>query len=141
MARFNSVSLDSVYLTDDGTSGGIGCKCEISGIDGLKSSYAGNVVTAVDGTPHAFILPNIGQGVPLVIKPYVITSALLGSLNSLFNTAISGDAAINVLIAGDTGSFDLSCIPALPKPLEFSGKFLNGRIYDVAINLVVVSIN
>jgi hypothetical protein len=141
MARFNLIQIGTLYLTDDETSTGLKAKTTVSGLDDLLNAYTGATVIPISGKPFNFTRVNDGAGVFLQLKPYVVDSDLLSDLNDLFNTALAGDSTINVVITGDTGSFDLECKPRLPKPLEFSGKFINGKIFDLSINLTVDSIN
>src|SRR4051794_28326490 len=111
MARFNTAQFDSLYLTEDGTSTGTGDKCEVLGLDALDSAWTGTNLIPISGKPFSFDLENDGAGLPLVIKPYVVTPTFKTALRTLFDAAIAADSTIRVLIAGDTGSFDLNCKP------------------------------
>lgn len=142
MARFNTVQIETLYFTDTGLVGGKPCKIEVTGLDALSLASTGAIAIAADGMPYAFVASNAeGQGVPIRIAPEQLTTALFASLKTIINAAIAGSTTLTVIITGDTGTFNLECLPALPKPLEFPGKFRNGRIYESAINLVVASIN
>lgn len=141
MARFNTIKIGSVWLTDDGLSGGKPCKTEVSGVDRLRPTRTGFTRTALSGQPYNFVMPNEGKGVVLVIRPYVLTESVFNQLQNGLDGSTQSGVAINVTLNGDTGDFDLECAPLLPQQMEFSGKFSNGRIFDVTINLVVVSIN
>lgn len=142
MARFNEIQIGSLYLTDTGLVGGVKCKSEVDGLDALLLNYTGAVIIAADGTPHAQIADNTeGKGAPIAIRPFVLTTSVFTSLKTIFNTALAGGTSINVIITGDTGTFNLQCLPGLPKPIAGSGKFINGRIFEETINFVVLSIN
>lgn len=143
MAEYNLVNFnDTLYLTDDGLVTGRPCRVEVSGLDALALPYAGNVTSAADGTPYAFVIAHHGQGAVLKLSPAVITTSVLASIKSVFQTAIAAEETINLkLTGGDLGNFDLECLPLFPRPIEFSGKFLEGNIYDVVLGLVVRSQN
>lgn len=146
MAEFYAVKFGTVYLTDTGLVGGQPCRTDVTGLDGLQTPYAGNVIKAADNTPYTFLQPFDGRGVELKIAPYVLSSAIIASLQSVINAALAGNTTINVTLDGDTGSYDLECVPNFRpdgsiKPLEYSGKFFNGQIYDGALNVVVQSVN
>lgn len=140
MSRFNSIQLGTIYLTDTGLDTGRGCKCEVSGLDELISSKAGATVIPISGKPFNFVRDNDGAGVSLTIKPYVLTQAVYSDLKDAFDAALSSDSTVQVIIDGDTGTFDLDCKPRM-KPMDGDLRFVNGRIYNLAINLVVDSIN
>lgn len=142
MARFNTVQIETLYLTDTGLVGGIACKVDVSGLDGLVLGYSGNVALAADGTPYAFVQSNAeAQGSPLAIRIETLTTAVFSSLKTLLNSAIAGGTALTVVINGDTGNFSLECLPLFPRPIAFPGKFRNGRIFDLTLNLIVQSVN
>lgn len=142
MAEYNTVKISSVYLTDDGLITGRPCRIDVTGLDALSLTSTGAIAIAADGSPYAFVVSNTeGQGVPIRIAPFVLTPSVLNSLKTAINAAVDANLTINITISGDTGAFDLQCLPAFPKPVEFSGKFFNGRIYETAFNFVVVSVN
>lgn len=145
MARFYTVKIGTLYLTDDGTLSGTPCKFpQIAGLDGLDSDYNTAIVLAADNTPHVFATENDGRGVSLRFPPTTITADVRDSLKTIFNAAILAVTTINVLIEGEPGNYDLECVPGspqAPKPIEFTGKFVGDRLYEVFINLTVVSKN
>jgi hypothetical protein len=141
MARFNKVQLDAIYLTDDESGTGLRCKSEVTGLDELFSAYTGATQIAISGKPFNFTRENDGAGVLIVVKPFVVSTDLRDDLKTLVDGALAADITFQTVFTGDNGIFDLNCKPRLNKPIEFSGKFINGRIYDLAINLVVDSIN
>lgn len=144
MAEFYTVKFGSVYFTDDGTSTGQACLTTVTGLDNLQVPYAGAVAKSADNTPYMFVLDFGGQGTEIKIAPMVISASILAALKEVISVAVVTGATINVLIDGDTGSYNLECLPLFKseggvKPIEFSGKFFNGQIYDCALNVVVVS--
>lgn len=145
MAEFYAVKFGSVYLTDTGLVGGQPCRTDVAGLDNLQLPYAGNEVKSADNTPYMFMQDFGGQGSELKIAPAVISAAVLAALKTLIDAAIVANTTINVTLVGDTGSYDLNCLPLFTtggaKPIEFSGKFFNGQIYDVSLNVVVLSVN
>ena len=142
MADYNTVKIGTVHLTDTGLVGGVACRAEVSGLHLLKGSKTGAVQISADGTPYAFYTDNLGKGVSIVIKPYSITKAVFDSVVSAINTALTSGVAINVVFTnGDTGNFDLDCLPALPEPVSFPGTFASGRIDGVEFRFIVAEVN
>lgn len=145
MAEFYAVKFGTVYLTDTGLVGGQPCRTDVTGLDNLQLAYAGNEAKSADNTPYMFMQDFGGQGSVLKISPAVMSAAVMSALKTLIEAAIAGNTTINVTLAGDTGSYDLECLPLFTsggvKPIEFSGKFFNGQIYDTSLNVVVLSVN
>jgi hypothetical protein len=142
VARFNTVQIETLYLTETGLSGGIPCKVEVSGLEALMLAYSGSVAIAADGTPYSFVQSNAeAQGSPIAILIEHLTTGVLSSLKTLFNAAIGGGTTLTVVINGDLGNFSLECQPLFPKPIDPSGKFRNGRIFGLTLNLIVQSVN
>jgi hypothetical protein len=82
VARNYLVQLDDLYLTSDGTSGGIRCKSEVPALDQLLLDHVGSTIIPITGRPFEFIR-EIEAGFEIEIKPYVITQAVEGSLKML----------------------------------------------------------
>lgn len=145
MAEFYTVKFGAVYLTDTGLVDGQPCRTDVTGLDGLQVAYAGNEAKSADNTPYMFMLNFEGQGIELKLAPAVMSAAVLASLKTLIEAAIAGNTTINVTLSGDTGDYDLECLPLFTsggtKPINFSGKFFNGQIYDTSLNVVVQSVN
>lgn len=142
MARFNTVQIETLYLTETGLAGGIPCKLEVSGLEALLLAYQGSTAIAADGTPYAFVQSNAeAQGSPISVRIETITAAVLSSLKTLFNAALAGSTTLTVTVNGDLGNFSVGCQPLFPTPISPSGKFRNGRIFDVTLNLIVQSVN
>lgn len=141
MADYNLVSIESIYLTDTGLVGGTPCRTEVSGIDSLRFSFTGSNTVAADGTVHQFIVDNLGKGLLLEIRPFAILKDTLDDIIDAIQDAQDADATINITIEGDTGDFDLECIPALPKCVEFPGDFFSEQINGVILRFIISSIN
>lgn len=141
MADYNLVKIGTVYLTDDGTSGGNPCRTEVTGLQALKASKTGAVQAAADGTPYAFLTDNTGKGVVIGIKPFTLTKTVFDSVVTAINAALATPAAINITVSGDTGNFDLDCLPVLPLPVTFPGTFASSRIDGVEFNFIISDVN
>lgn len=139
--EYNLVQLDTIYLTDNGLVGGIPCRTVVTGLDAFALDKDGQITIAADGTPYAFIGDQAGIGSVIRIQPAVLAETVFENIKTMFNTAIGASTLITAKFTGDTGNFDLECLPAFPKPLEFSGEFFNSYIYGVSINVIVVSFN
>ncbi len=142
MAEFYEVNLDEeIWFTDDGLETGRPCLVDVTGVDSLSVPYAGNITESADNSPYLFRVPHGGQGARIRLEPFVASTSLLEDIKTLFAASVEDKVPIEVNISGDTGTFSLNCLPLFPKPIEFSGKFLDDNIYDLALNLVVVSQN
>lgn len=139
MARYNTIQIDSIYLTSTGLSNGSPCKSSVEGLDALSLDYQGQTVIALDGTPYNQYTTNNKRGLPLKIKLSQLSETVLESLIALMDSTISGATTNLIRITGDTGDFVLNCLPAFPQPIEFPGDFQNDRIRDVTLNYVVNS--
>lgn len=140
MADYNRVKIGSVYLTDTGLVDGLPCRVEVQGLQFLQTAKKGAIVKSANGTPYKFLIDNTGEGVELRFQIMVINTTTLDALKTVIDTAEAGALTVNTTIEGDLGDFDLECIPG-QVPLEPSGRFSDGRIFDVAVNLVISSMN
>jgi hypothetical protein len=138
MARSNLIKIGAKYITHDGTSGGVRCFTEIEGLHLLLPQNIGPIRKAVSGRPRKFGLENLGQGVDLVIRtPQMVTARreeILGELD------VGANTTVNVTASGPSGEFDLEVLPGDP-PIVFGSQTRTGRVYAVAINLTVDSVN
>ena len=142
MADYNTVKIGTVYLTDDGLVTGMACRCEVSGLQALKPTKTGAMQIAADGTPYGFYTDNLGKGAELRVKPYSITKAVFDSVVTAINAALTAGSTINVVFTnGDTGNFDVDCLPMLPVPVSFPGSFASGRIDGVEFVFLVSEVN
>ena len=141
MADYNKVSIGSIFLTDDGTETGLPCRVEVTGLDRLKPTKTGAVQIAADGTPKAFITGNTGRGVLISIRPTAVMKDVFDDVNDAINDALGVPETINITIDGDTGTFDLDCVPSLPQPIEFPGTFASEQIDDVRWSFIVSAVN
>ena len=137
--KYNLIQLNSIYLTNDATSTGTPCKTSVSGLDALTFDFTGVTVLALDGTPYNQVFDNYKKGLPLTIKITQTTDTRLDELASLLTTLVTAESSVLVQITGSTGDFTLNCLPAFPKPLEFSGDFQNSYVKDITLNFVVQS--
>lgn len=141
MARYNTVSIGGVYLTDTGASTGSPCRTTVTGLDSLLFNFTGNQFVALDGTPYVQTADNQKRGLRLSVQVSQISKSLFEQVVGIVQTAVSSSSTVSVTVSGDTGTFYLNCIPAFPKPVEFPGTFVNERISDVTLNFTVTSDN
>jgi hypothetical protein len=141
MARFNAIQIGSVYLTEDGTSGSTGVKSEVPGLEGLYSGYTGATVDSIGGPSWNFSRENLGKGVRIEIRPESIPKTVLDLVKAALDAVTPTNGTVRCVFTGDTGTYDVDCKPVLPIAAGFGGRFINGRIKDAHINLVVDSIN
>lgn len=138
---YNLVKVGDNWLTDTGEETGMPCRTEVSGLDALRFSFTGSNTLAADGTPYSFIVENSGKGLLIEIRPFAITKEVLDDIVEDIEDAVAGNTPLVIVIGGDTGDFDLSCIPALPKPVEFPGTFSEGRIDGVVFRFLIIAVN
>lgn len=142
MADYNKVQIENIFLTDTGLVGGLPCRAQVSGLDRLQISYAGNTVKAADNTPYNFAIEHLGKGIDIEIRPFVVTETVLNDVNAVIDAAILGGTTITLGITeGPFGDFSLECLPLFPRPVEFSGEFSDDRISDAVFRFTAVSIN
>lgn len=141
MSLYNSVQIGAWYLTDDGTEDGIPAKADVTNLDKIFSQLRGNTMQAADDTAHTFVHDYAPQGAIIVITPLVEFMDNLSELSTILEAAAIAGTAIPCVFDGDTGVYEVDCKPYFKSsegilPINFSGKFVNGRIYDVRINLI-----
>jgi len=141
MARFNEVQIGSVFLTETGDDGDTGVKSDVTGLEGLYSGYTGSTVDSIGGPSWNFSRENLGEGVRIEIRPESIPKTVLDLVKAALDAVTPTNATVQCVFTGDTGTYDVNCKPVLPIAAGFGGKFINGRIKDSHINLVVDSIN
>ncbi len=127
MAKFYTIQLDDVYLTDTGLESGDPCKLEVTGADALLFPFTGSTIISVDGTPVNQVFAAETRGRVLEIKPLVIAAELWTDIVALINTALGNSGTINIIGTGDIGNFDVEALPLMPRPFE-AKEFKNGRI-------------
>lgn len=138
--EYNLIQLGSIYLTFNGLSSGDACRTIVTGLDFAGLAKDVQITNAADGTPYASIGDGAGIGSPIKIQPAVIASSVFNSIKTAYNSAIAANTNIRAIFTGDTGTFDINCLPLGSKPLEF-GEFFDGYLYNTALNLVIVSFN
>jgi len=139
MARFYTLQIETVYLTDTGLAGGIPCKLKIGGVEALRLNYAGQTAPSADGTPQtvAFLVGTLGR--PLSVSIETLPDSVFDSLVAVIDNALANDTTITLTGVGDYGDFSLEAVPTLPAPITSSGEFINGRLKQVVLNFTTAS--
>lgn len=127
MARYNLIKIGTIYLTNDGTQTGKECKTSVTGLNLLKTTKIGNIQYAADGTPHANLIEVGQKGVPIEITVDWLAKTVFDNINTTINDALNNMTTINVIITGDTGTFNVNVIPGLAEPIDWAG-FSSGII-------------
>lgn len=135
MAKFYTIQLDDVYLTDTGATGGNPCKLALTGADALLSPFSGSTTISADGSPINQIFETGGKGKTLEIRPLILMQSVWTDIVSLINTALADSATINIKGTGDIGVFDVNALPLLPRPFE-AQEFKNGRIKNAVFRFI-----
>lgn len=137
MADYNTVQIDTLYLTDDGTSSGQACLVEIPNLSALRPRYRRTVIPVIGGPPQVQLFDNlIGEAFTMTI--FLLHSDEYESLLTIIDTADTNTDTINVKIAGEHGDFDLECLfESISNPPEFT----DDRIPNLQITFRVASVN
>lgn len=138
--QFNLISLDTIYLTTDGTEDGVPCKLDFPNGSLLSGTYQGATIKSANDTPYTFLMPHRRKGTILPIKVYQVMGDVLEAVSDLFDAAALAGDTIPMTVVGDTGDYNLEVTGYYAdgiRPVQFPGKFNKDRIYDVTLNVVV----
>lgn len=133
------VTIGSTVLSNDGTGGGAACLTKVEGLAGLFLAHTGATRIALSGKPFNFIRENLGQGVKLITKPFVVSSDVLDDLKGIINAANAGDAVIPVIIADGPMAVNVDCRPLFEgnvPPIQWQDDFFDTNLYNVEIRLI-----
>lgn len=108
MIRFNTIQIDGVYLTSDGTDTGTEYISLVSGLTPMKLTTPRLVRRAIDGTPRAQFRPKKGYEIGVNI-PLIKTSDYDDLIDAL-NATEAADQDHACMFTGDKGTFDLTCV-------------------------------
>lgn len=136
MARFNVVSIDGIYLTQNGTISGDPCKVEVEGLDNLVIVKKRVNIQASDGEVYSQITPANNKGIVIGIQISYLAQSLYEDINTIFNNK-STTGVITLTVSGPTGIWTLSTIPA-EDPIDFTGKFSGDIIENVTYRLQTI---
>lgn len=135
MASYNRVQLNDLYLTKDSSQLDLPCRLSVSGLDKLKTSNKGRIVRGLDNTPTRLQANFAGKGFPIEVTVEILYKAVFDAINTEINDALTNFDTLNLVITGDTGTFDLTVLPS-DEPISFSGEFINERILSVTYGFV-----
>lgn len=133
--RFNRVQINSLYLTKDSSQSSDECKLSVSGLDKLKTPNKGRIFRGLDNTPTRLQSNFAGKGVDISVTVETLYKAVFDAINDEINNALDSFESLNLIITGDTGTFNLTVIPG-DEPIVFPGDFINERIAKVTYNFV-----
>lgn len=143
MARFYKLKIGSIYLTDNGLTGGRPCKVTVEGVAGLLSPDQGNVAVGADGTPfREKPLTPTGGGRPIAIVAAFMKKTVYDSLKTALDSAAAGNAEFNVTGVGVPGDFDVDAI-VFDNPQYLAAEGFTGAdvLKNVRISLMTTAIN
>lgn len=137
MARYNTISLDTIYFTSNGLMAGLPCKTKVTGIDKAVVTAKRNLIQASDGEVYIQISPAHNKGLVITINFEFVAKTVFNSVNTLLNTkATTGYMAL--VLVGDTGTFSFHATPG-QQPVAFNGEFSNGILRDVTYSFLTLS--
>lgn len=135
--RFNTVKLNSVYFTEDGSQTGTKCKLAVAGLDALKKTRPASIQRDLNNVPYRQQSDFAGKGFDLSITVETLTESVFSAINDEINAACENETSLTLEISGDTGDFNLTVIPAA-ESVRFPGTFINSRIKQVTYSFVTV---
>jgi hypothetical protein len=135
--KYNAVRINELYLTKDSSQMEDPCRLSIAGLDKLKTSTKGRIVYGLDNTPTRVSADFSGKGINIGVTVETLYKAVFDALNAEVDTACSNFSTLDLVITGDTGTFNLTVIPG-EEPIQFNGEFKNGRIKKVTYNFVTI---
>lgn len=142
MARFYTISIGGIYLTDTGLVGGRPCKTELQGISALLIPDQGNISVGADGTPFRekpLIATGGGRGFAIIAA--FMAKSVYDTIKSALDTAATANASINIVGAGTPGNFDVDAIVFdNPQYISYAG-FSGDNLKGVTISLITTAIN
>ncbi|MBX3266427.1 MAG: hypothetical protein KF831_06940 [Acidobacteria bacterium] len=134
---YNAVQIEDLYLTSDGTSGGLPCRVEIDGIARLRPAFRRTVVLPIEGKPFAQLFDNL-IGEQLTMSIFVLKADEYEDLITIIDAADAGDGEIQVRIEGETGDLDLQCVL---ESFSQQGEFDEDRIPAVTLVWRIAAVN
>lgn len=141
------VQIEGIYLTSDGTSGGLECRSTVSDLAKLRMGRVGNSRKALSGRVINRTHVNLGRGGEIIIRPFVTSWSVRNSLQTILDIADSADSTFTVVISNASESFNLECKPwhreavGGPTPLEGGNVFDGDDVMDTVLNVLVDSVN
>lgn len=133
------VKIGTLYLTDDGTSGGAACLTKVQGLDGLFLAHQGATRIPLSGDPFNFVKENLGRGVRIITLPFSVSEARLSTLKTIIDTANTGGSAISIEISDGPMLANIDCDPLFEGagPISWTtGNFFNSELYDVELRFI-----
>lgn len=142
MARYNTVSVDGLYFSSDGTSTGRMCKLDTLGLDALTSSSSRVTHIPIQGPGFTFTCPNEAQIVR--VKAYFMANDVHEDFIDEMEIATDTETQQRMIISGNDG-YDLYVDPyydpATMLSFSTSGKMRNEILHEVTYSWIVRSIN
>lgn len=127
-----------MHLTVDGTSIGMPCRVDVSGLVPLRPQFRRTVITAIEGPPAVQLFDNL-VGEQLTMTIFVLMADEYEDLIEIIDTADAGTGVINIkLTDGDLGEFDLDCVL---ENIDQPGQFMNGRIPSLSLAFRIHTVN
>ena len=139
--RYHSIQIGGIFLTHNGLVNGSPCRATVRGLPKLRQLHTGSTVKSANGTPFLQVYEHNAAGLDFTIDLPRVAKANLDSLIDLINANVSGSLNTRVIGTGDTGNFDLNCLPLFPDWLDFPGEMSGSIIHSVKLSFCSVSSN
>ncbi len=109
MADENKIKLGTIWLTEDGTAVGEGCRSTIQGLHYLKMKWWGNATRNARGNPEQNLTPV--AGVNLIIQVPALPFTKLDDIITLFDNTLDSENDFELIIDGTAGNYGLRAEP------------------------------
>jgi hypothetical protein len=135
MSRFYRIQIDTIYLTSDGTSGGIP-KLTVQGVEDLLTTITGSVFPTIGGGSIKTLAPWT-KDKQFDVQIEVLMKDQWDALVDLLNGKLEADDDFIVTGTGDIGDFSVTVKPFPRKPFA-AKEFLNGIISGANFKFITV---
>lgn len=134
--EFNTVKINTTYLTMDGTALGLPCRVAVEGLVALRPAFGRLVKRTADGTPRVQYRERKGRSITITI--FTISETALDTLLAELDSVEAASSLHNLVISGDTGDFNVDCVR---EETDAPGTFNNGHVHDVKLVFAVYTVN
>jgi hypothetical protein len=134
MIQYPLISIAGIYLTEDGTSTGTKYVSSVDGLDQFFTTYARNIILAIDGTPYVQRLAVRGASIAINVPTMVNTD--FETIRAALDAADTAGQTVTVNITppDSSRSYRLTCYLAA---IEQRGIYLDTKKKDCTFRFTV----
>ncbi len=132
---WNLIQINSLYLTDNQSAGGVKYISVVRGLDQLAVTASIQVIKSLSGKPHLNSTALLGKPISIELENILETDH--DAVVDIIQAYIDDATAITLSFTGAPYG-DFSNISVVPdeNPVRFSGEFENGRIRKVSYHFL-----